>query len=54
MQVTDTEFCSRHMNREIHTAATAEILDIAISTVFRSTRDYDESKSVICLASEIV
>lgn len=40
MQVANAEFSAMHMNGEIHSTATAQVLDIAVASVFRPARDY--------------
>lgn len=42
MQIANAEFRPSHVDGEIHSAATAQVLDIAITAVFRSTGDYND------------
>jgi len=37
MQIANTELCSLDMDRQVHLAAAAQVLNIAVSTMFRPT-----------------
>lgn len=39
VQITNAELCTLDVDRQIHLAATAQILDVTVSTVFRPTGD---------------